>query len=121
MTVTFSVDDTTIQVARVQGLLGFVLDLPPVKALLEEDARRDDQSDALNLLSSGVGDDVRACLVEAALNYTEATHSTGRQEQVDLPKESLHETYNEQQGGGDEQAQKHVGSGEGRADEQDQG
>ncbi|KAK5276954.1 Beta-mannosyltransferase 1, partial [Exophiala xenobiotica] len=102
MTVTFSVDDSTVQVARVQGLLGFILNLPQFKTLFKKDgALKGVQSDVMNMLSSWVGDDVRGCLVEAALNYTEAVHDMKHPknpiDQLDPSKELLRKIYEDQE------------------------
>ncbi|KIW24000.1 uncharacterized protein PV07_09741 [Cladophialophora immunda] len=82
MSVTFSVNDETVQVARVQGLLGFVRNLPQFKTLLKKDGLlKGADSDLMGILSSWVGDDVRGCLVEAALNYAAAA------QEITNPKE----------------------------------
>ena len=74
LTATFSVDDTHVQVARIVGLLSLVKGIPQVKALLSvspSSMAEDRQSAEMrNMLSSWVSDDIRGCLVEAAINYT---------------------------------------------------
>ncbi|KAJ9610871.1 Beta-mannosyltransferase 1 [Cladophialophora chaetospira] len=71
MTVTFSVNDETTQVARFQGLLALVRNLPQFKTLLKKDALfRGAEADLVSIMSSWVGDDVRGCLVESAANST---------------------------------------------------
>jgi beta-1,2-mannosyltransferase len=103
MSVTFSVNDETVQVARVQGLLKFVWDLPQFKSLLKKDGLlKGDNSEIMNMLSSWVGDDVRGCLVEAALNYTQAaqeiTHPREHKNaDVDPSKELLHKIHEEEE------------------------
>ncbi|OAP56518.1 hypothetical protein AYL99_09697 [Fonsecaea erecta] len=82
MSVTFSVNDETVQVARVQGLLSFVRNLPQFKTLLKKDGLlKGADPDLMSTLSSWVGDDVRGCLVEAALKYAAAA------KEISLPKE----------------------------------
>ena len=72
MTATFSVDDTTVQVARISGLMALVKSIPQVKALQKMKPSKEDHESAelKNIFSSWVADDVRGCLVEAAINYT---------------------------------------------------
>lgn len=115
MSITFSVNDETVQVARVQGLLQFVWDLPQFKSLLKKDGLlKGDNTDIMNMLSSWVGDDVRGCLVEAALNYTTAAQEITRpkldhkNKEVDPSKELLHKFYQEEELGdkGDEDEEK---------------
>ncbi|KAH0839234.1 hypothetical protein AYO21_05649 [Fonsecaea monophora] len=94
MSVTFSVNDETVQVARVQGLLAFVRNLPQFKTLLKKDGLlKGADSDLMSILSSWVGDDVRGCLVEAALNYAaaaqEITHPKEGGEVMDVTKELM--------------------------------
>ncbi|EXJ86729.1 hypothetical protein A1O3_03683 [Capronia epimyces CBS 606.96] len=101
MSVTFSVNDETVQVARVQGLLTFVRNLPQFKNLLKQGGPlKDDNSELMNMLSSWVGDDVRGCLVEAALNYTEAqqeiTHPKEHKDEIDETKELLYKIHQEE-------------------------
>lgn len=73
MTATFSVDDTSVQVARISGLLALVLSIPQVKALdkMEPSTEDGESAELKNIFSSWVADDVRGCLVEAAINYTQ--------------------------------------------------
>lgn len=101
MSVTFSVNDETVQVARVQGLLKFVRNLPQFKSLLKKGGPlRDENSDLMNMLTSWVGDDVRGCLVEAALNYTEAAKEITRpkehKDEIDETKELLKKIQQEE-------------------------
>jgi hypothetical protein len=71
---TFSVDDKTVQVARVPGLLSFVRGLRQFKGLLKKNGQpKSELPDLMNVLLSWLGDDVRACLVESAVNATLAT------------------------------------------------
>ena len=71
MTVTFSVNDGSVQVALVQGLLSFVRNLPPFQRMLENDGiLSGKKSNVINSSSSWVDDEVRDCLVEAAINDT---------------------------------------------------
>ena len=71
MTITGSVDDVTVQVARLYGLLSFVRGLPQWRGMLQKDGPLNHGNrDEVNQLASWVGDDVRACAVESALNYT---------------------------------------------------
>ncbi len=71
MTVTFSVNDETTQVARLHGLLAFVRNLPQFKTLLKRDGfLKGADADLASVLSSWVGDDVRGCLIESAANIT---------------------------------------------------
>ncbi|KAK6373629.1 Beta-mannosyltransferase 1 [Exophiala oligosperma] len=102
MTVTFSIDDSTVQVARVQGLLKYILHLPQFKTLFKKDGfLKGEEAEVMNMLSSWAGDDVRGCLVEAALNYTEAqheiTHPKDHKDELDPSKELLRKIYEEQQ------------------------
>ncbi|KAL2432201.1 Beta-mannosyltransferase 1 [Exophiala dermatitidis] len=101
MSVTFSVNDETVQVARVQGLLKFVHNLPQFKNLLRKGGPlKDDNAELMNMLSSWVGDDVRSCLVEAALNYTDAqleiTRPKDHKDEVDEKKELLYKIHQEE-------------------------
>ncbi|KIW93727.1 uncharacterized protein Z519_05041 [Cladophialophora bantiana CBS 173.52] len=94
MSVTFSVNDETVQVARIEGLLAFVRNLPQFKTLLKKDGLlKGADSDLMGILSSWVGDDVRGCLVEAALNYAtaaqEITHPKEGGEVMDVTKELM--------------------------------
>ncbi|EXJ67593.1 uncharacterized protein A1O5_08938 [Cladophialophora psammophila CBS 110553] len=94
MSVTFSVNDETVQVARIEGLLSFVRNLPQFKTLLKKDGLlKGADSDLMGILSSWVGDDVRGCLVEAALNYAtaaqEITHPKEGGEVMDVTKELM--------------------------------
>lgn len=74
MTMTFSVDDKTVQIARIRGLLPFVRGLPQFKGLWKKNGPlKGELLDLMNVLSSWLGDDVRACLVESAVNATLAT------------------------------------------------
>ena len=71
MTATFSIDDTTVQVARIVGLLEFTRQIPQVKALQKmRPSENKEESDVKNMLSSWVADDIRGCLVESAINYS---------------------------------------------------
>ncbi|KIW12575.1 hypothetical protein PV08_09852 [Exophiala spinifera] len=101
MTVTFSIDDATVQVARVQGLLKYILHLPQFKTLFKKDGLlKGEEAEFMNLLSSWAGDDVRGCLVEAALNYTEAqheiTHPKDHKDELDPSNELLRKIYEEE-------------------------
>ncbi|KIX99644.1 uncharacterized protein Z520_04279 [Fonsecaea multimorphosa CBS 102226] len=92
MSVTFSVNDETVQVARVQGLLAFVRNLPQFKKLLKKDGLlKDADSDLMSTLSSWVGDDVRGCLVESALNYAASPQEQPKEgsEVMDVTKELM--------------------------------
>ena len=74
MTMTFSVDDKTVQIARIRGLLSFVRGLPQFKGLWKKKGPlKGELLDLMNVLSSWSGDNVRACLVESAVNATLAT------------------------------------------------
>ena len=70
MTVTFSVSDTTVQVARMKGLLAFTQGLPRLQELLTYDSSGVGRQEALSARYSAVGEDVRACSVEAGTNHT---------------------------------------------------
>lgn len=75
MTVTFSVDDKTVQVARIHGMLGLVQRLPPVQNLLRPGLLfRGEDVDVRDYALSLGGNEIRACLVESALNYTAAAY-----------------------------------------------
>ena len=77
MTITGSVDDTTVQVARLHGLLAFVRRLPQWRGMFRRGGPLDNgNGDEVTQLASWVGDDVRACAVESALNYTLAITQT---------------------------------------------
>ena len=74
MTVTFSVNDETTQVARLHGLLTFVRKLPQFKTLLKRDGfLKGADTDLASVLSSWAGDDVRGCLIESAANFSGTT------------------------------------------------
>lgn len=101
MSVTFSVNDETVQVARVEGILEFVHKMPQFQNLLSLDGPlKGADTDLMNMLSSWVGDDLRGCLVEAALNYTEAaqeiTHPHDDDLDLDPTKELLRKIHQEQ-------------------------
>ncbi|KAK5048560.1 hypothetical protein LTR84_005651 [Exophiala bonariae] len=101
MSVTFSVNDETVQVARVEGILEFVHRMPQFQNLLSLDGPlKGADTDLMNMLSSWVGDDLRGCLVEAALNYTEAaqelTHPHDDDLDLDPSKELLRKIHQEQ-------------------------
>src|ERR1700728_605495 len=69
MTMTFSVDDKTVEIARIRGLLSFVRGQGQFKGLWRKNGPlKDELLDLVNVLSSRLGDDVRACLVESAVN-----------------------------------------------------
>ena len=70
MTVTFSVADTTVQVARIRGLLAFTKTLPQLQELLTYDTAGVGKQELLSMRYSAVGEDVRACSVEAGTNHT---------------------------------------------------
>lgn len=103
MTMTFTVDDQTVQAARIHGLLSFVHGLPHSQALSRHDGSVDATQDELtNILASWAGDEVRACAVEAALNLTittkeswEASHPPEEAE-VDASNELLHRAKQQQ-------------------------
>lgn len=102
MSVTFSVNDETVQVARVEGILKFVHHLPQFKTLFSQDGPfKGADSDLMNMLSSWVGDDIRGCLVEAALNYTEIaqeiTHPKDEDETMDPSRELLYKIHQEEE------------------------
>jgi hypothetical protein len=84
MTMTFSVDDQTVQIARIRGLVSFVRGLPQFQGLLKKNGPlKGEMRDLMNVLSSWTGDDVRACLVESAVN---ATHVTSEMHQQLFPE-----------------------------------
>ncbi|KIX03464.1 uncharacterized protein Z518_07016 [Rhinocladiella mackenziei CBS 650.93] len=103
MSVTFSVNDETVQVARVQGLLSLIRNLPQFADFLKKDGlRKGDDSDPMNLLSSWVGDDVHGCLVEAVLNDTVAAQEITRpkedkDEELDTSNELMYEIHQEEE------------------------
>ena len=102
MSVTFSVNDATVQVARIEGLLKFVLNMPQFNSLLSKDGPlKGADADLMNMLTSWVGDDIRGCLVEAALNYTEAaqaiTHPHDNDHKMDPTNELLYKFHQEQE------------------------
>jgi hypothetical protein len=69
MTVTWSVDDSTVQVARIRGLLSFVHELPGFRGLFaDKDALDDEESVLASGMESWLGDTVRGCSVESAFN-----------------------------------------------------
>lgn len=75
MTVTFSVDDATVQVARLQGIQRFVHELPRFREYVDWVEHSDAENgkalmEQVGLQFSIAGDDVRACSVEAAVNYS---------------------------------------------------
>jgi hypothetical protein len=71
MTVLFSVNDESTQVARLHGLLPFVRNLPQFKTLLKRNGiLKGADADLVSILASWVGDDVRGCLIESAANFT---------------------------------------------------
>jgi len=103
MEVTFSVNDETVQVARVQGILEFVLGLPQLQTMKEGGELDNGNLDLLNMVSSWVGDDIRGCLVEAALNYTDSALGMTRPKEpeavdFDPAKELLSKMYMEETG-----------------------
>lgn len=66
--------DKTVQIARIRDLLSFVGGLPQFKGLWKKNGpMKGELLDLMNVLSSWLGDDVRACLVESAVNATLAT------------------------------------------------
>ena len=74
MTMTFSADDRTVQIARIHGLLSFVRGLPQFNGLWKKNGPINGELlDLMNVLSSWLGDNVRACLVESAVNATGVT------------------------------------------------
>ncbi|KIV94872.1 hypothetical protein PV10_02593 [Exophiala mesophila] len=102
MSITFSVNDETVQVARVEGILKFVQNLPQFKTLFSQDGPfKGADSDLMNMLSSWVGDDIRGCLVEAALNYTETaqeiTNPKDEEETMDPNNELLYKIHQEEE------------------------
>lgn len=73
MTVSFSVDDKSVQVSRIHGILRLIRHLPPIENLRKKSAMiRENDVDVRNFALSLGGSEIRACLVEAALNYTAA-------------------------------------------------
>ena len=76
MSVTFSVDDSTVQVTRIRGLLEFVRHMPPIQEMQRAKASKSiDEEKLSSMAASWVGDDVRACLLESALNLTQSIES----------------------------------------------
>jgi beta-1,2-mannosyltransferase len=69
MTITLSVQDSTVQVARVQGLLSLTRNLPRLQELLTYDSAPVGQQERLGMHYSLIGEDVRACSVEAAIQH----------------------------------------------------
>lgn len=66
---TFLVNDKIVQIARIRGLLSFVPELRQFKGLWKKNGPlKGELLDLMNVLSSWLGDDVRACLVESAVN-----------------------------------------------------
>ncbi|KAJ9493886.1 Beta-mannosyltransferase 1 [Exophiala xenobiotica] len=69
MTISFSVADETVQVLRLQGVSRFIEELPFLGSALQHDMSQDGKV-IWNLRWSAVGQDVLACSVEAAQNYS---------------------------------------------------
>jgi hypothetical protein len=101
MSVTFSVNDETVQVTRVEGILRFVLGLPQFKTMKDGGELDSGNLDLMNMLSSWIGDDVRGCLVEAAVNYTDAAQEVTRpkeqKQEIDPSKELLNKMHKEKE------------------------
>lgn len=101
LTFTLSVDDTSVRVARMSGLLEFVKNIPQVKALLKMNPAGTEEDTEFfkmhNLLSTWVADDIRGCLIEAAINYTSTLKQSGDAEPArpDERKKLLLKEYEE--------------------------
>lgn len=69
MTISFTVDDSTTQMLRLHGLWAFIQRLPHLADALKQDVTQGGQA-LWDLRWSAVGNDVLACSVEAAQNYS---------------------------------------------------
>ena len=70
MTITFSVGDKTVQVARAAGIAAVIASALQFQELLRGDLAQMGESFLLSMQHSAVGRDVEQCAIEAALNYT---------------------------------------------------
>jgi beta-1,2-mannosyltransferase len=70
MTITFSVDDRTVQVARVTGIQNFLESLPWMANMVDTDLSVGSENFLTNTELSAVGNDVEWCAVESATNHT---------------------------------------------------
>lgn len=89
MTITFSVGDRTVQVARVTGIEKFIWNLPHFQQLVTGGLSQSGENFLLNMQYSATGYDVEACAVEAATNYTWKAKQMS--EEVIEPELTIHE------------------------------
>jgi hypothetical protein len=88
VTATFSVDDKSIQVMRIAGLLAFIRTIPQVKALQKlELTEPGDALELSNMANSWVAHDLRSCLVESAIDYVEVSIKPKHKESQDVPED----------------------------------
>ena len=94
MSMSLGVNDETVQVARIEGLLTLVKNLPQFKTLLKRDGLlKGANTDLMSILTSWVGDDVRGCLLESVANYTgsgqDSADPVSEEEEMDLSNELM--------------------------------
>jgi hypothetical protein len=102
LTLTFSVDDSTVQAIRLEGIANYIQNLPNVQTLLKTGDLPQPPTDARGRQYALAGDNARACAGKAAweftVKYTEPFTSVEnvKKEQIEAVLKSVEEKMEEQ-------------------------